>query len=49
MKNIPELDKLFDLPLTEAEKTQEVPVIVNDSTQRDLDQDEDYQLAKEFV
>jgi hypothetical protein len=46
MKNIPELDKLFDLPLTEDEKTHDVPAIVNDSTQRDLDQDEDYQLAR---
>lgn len=46
MKNIPELDKLFDLPLTEEEKTQDLPAIVNDSTQRDLDQDEDYQLAR---
>jgi gas vesicle protein len=46
MKNIPELDKIFDItPVDEAELPTTLPA-VSDSESRQMDQEDDYQLAR---
>ena len=46
MKNIPELDKIFDItPVDETELPTTLPA-VSDSESRQMDQEDDYQLAR---
>lgn len=46
MKNIPELDKIFDItPIEESELPTTLPA-VSDSESRQIDQEDDYQLAR---
>ena len=46
MKKIPELDTLFDLKSAEPEHMASVPTIVNDTQRRNIDQEDDYLLAR---
>ena len=49
MKNIPELDKIFDItPVDEAELPTTLPA-VSDSESRQMDQEDDYQLARQTM
>jgi gas vesicle protein len=46
MKKIPELDTLFDLTSAEPEHMAAVPSIVNDNQRKNMDQEDDYLLAR---
>jgi hypothetical protein len=46
MKNIPELDSLFNLEATGPEHMASVPAIINDIDKRTIDQEDDYLLAR---
>jgi hypothetical protein len=46
MKNIPELDSLFNLEAAEPEHMAAVPAIINDKDKRTIDQEDDYLLAR---
>ena len=46
MKNIPELDSLFNLEAAEPEHMASVPSIINDKDKRTIDQEDDYFLAR---
>jgi len=46
MKNIPELDSLFNLEAAEPEHMASVPAIINDRDKRTIDQEDDYFLAR---
>jgi len=46
MKNIPELDKIFDLESENLETENTVPSLINEAESKNIDQEEDYQLAR---